>query len=214
MPPPPPPAEDVSPTARGPLARRASRYAARARRSRHERFFAQARLPADGRVLDVGCGRLGLRGLEPALDITGLDIAPCPDYPGTFVQADAAEGLPFAAAEFDLVYCSSVIEHVAPARRGAFGAELRRVGRGWFVQTPAWSFPLEPHALLPFAHWLPPRLRRPYWRLGVAGQWEAIELLRRGELERLFGPAQAERAGPLAKSWVSARAVPDRPVAS
>jgi SAM-dependent methyltransferase len=202
-----PPAEDVYPAARGPLARLASPYAARARRSRHERFFAQTRLPAGGRVLDVGCGRLGLRGLEPELDITGLDVAPCPDYPGTFVQADAADGLPFAADEFDLVYCSSVIEHVAPARREAFAAELRRVGRGWFVQTPAWSFPLEPHALLPFAHWLTPRLRRPYWRLGVAGKWEAIELLRRGEIERLFGPAQAERAGPLVKSWVSIRPV-------
>jgi SAM-dependent methyltransferase len=208
------PAEDVYPTARGPIARLASPYAARARRHRHERFFAQTRLPAGARVLDVGCGRLGLRGLEPALDITGLDIAPCPDYPGPFVQADAAGGLPFAADEFDLVYCSSVIEHVAPERRAAFAAELRRVGRGWFVQTPAWSFPLEPHALLPFAHWLPPRLRRPYWRLGVAGKWEAIELLRRGELERLFGPAQAERAGPLVKSWVSVHAVPERPAAA
>jgi SAM-dependent methyltransferase len=206
--------DDVYPTARGPLARAASPYAARARRRRHERFFAQTRLPAGGRVLDVGCGRLGLRALEPELDITGLDIAPCPDYPGAFVQADAAAGLPFATDEFDLVYCSSVIEHVPPARRAAFATELRRVGRGWFVQTPAWSFPIEPHALLPFAHWLPASLRRPYWRLGIAGNWEAIELLRRGELERLFGPAQAERAGPLVKSWVSVRAAPDRPAAA
>jgi SAM-dependent methyltransferase len=197
---------EVYPTAHGPLARLASPYAARARRRRHERFFPLARLPAGGRVLDVGCGRLGLRALEPALDITGLDIAPCPGYPGPFVQADAAAGLPFAENEFDLVYCSSVIEHVPPARRAAFAAELRRVGRRWFVQTPAWSFPLEPHALLPFAHWLPARIRRPYWRLGASGKWEAIELLRRGELERLFGPAQAERVGPLVKSWVSVRA--------
>jgi SAM-dependent methyltransferase len=206
--------DDVYPTARGPLARVASPYAARARGRRHERFFAQTRLPAGGRVLDVGCGRLGLRALEPELDITGLDIAPCPDYPGAFVQADAAAGLPFATDEFDLVYCSSVIEHVPPARRAAFATELRRVGRGWFVQTPAWSFPIEPHALLPFAHWLPASLRRPYWRLGIAGKWEAIELLRRGELERLFGPAQAERAGPLVKSWVSVRAAPERPTAA
>ncbi len=50
--------------------------------------------------------------------------------------------------------------------------------------------PVEPHALLPFAHWLPPRLRRPYWRLGAAGGWEEIPLLRRAELEALFGPAR------------------------
>jgi SAM-dependent methyltransferase len=203
------PAEDVYPTARGPLARIASPYAARARRRRHEQFFATTRLPPGGRVLDVGCGRLGLRGLEPELDITGLDVAPAAGYPGRFVQADPAEGLPFAEDEFDLVYCSSVIEHVPPPRRAAFAAELRRVGRGWFVQTPAWSFPLEPHALLPLAHWLPARLRRPYWRLGAAGDWEQIELLRRSEMERLFGAARAERFGPLVKSWVCVRPVSD-----
>ncbi len=197
---------DVYPTARGPLARLASPFAARARARRHERFFALTRLPAGARVLDVGCGRIGLRGLEPGLDITGVDLAECPGYPGPFVRADAAEGLPFADGEFDLVYCSSVIEHVAPARRAAFAAELRRVGRGWFVQTPAWSFPLEPHALLPFAHWLPRRLRRPYWRLGATGKWEEIALLRRGELQDLFGPALPERVGPLVKSWVCVRA--------
>jgi SAM-dependent methyltransferase len=201
--------DDVYPTTRHPFARVASPHAARARRRRHERFFAQTRLPQGGHVLDVGCGRLGLRALEPELAITGLDIAECPGYPGPFVRADAAEGLPFGDDEFDLVYCSSVIEHVPPPRRAAFAAELRRVGRGWFVQSPAWSFPIEPHALLPLAHWLPPRARRPYWRLGASGKWEAIELLRRAEMEGLFGPAQAERFGPLVKSWVCVRACED-----
>jgi hypothetical protein len=100
-----------------------------------------------------------------------------------------------------------VIEHVAPARRAAFADELRRVGRGFYVQTPALSFPIEPHSLLPFAQWLPVALRRRYWRIGAAGAWEEIALLRRSELEALFGPAQPERFGPLVKSWVCVRAV-------
>jgi SAM-dependent methyltransferase len=197
-----PAAVEVYATARGPLARLASPLAARARARRHERFFALTQLPTDARVLDLGCGALGLRALEPALDITGVDLAERPDYPGPFVRADAAAGLPFADGEFDLVYCSSVIEHVPPPRRASFAAELRRVGRGWLVQSPARSFPVEPHALLPFAHWLPVRLRRPYWRFGAAGAWEDISLLSRLEMEALFGPAQAERVGPLVKSWV------------
>jgi hypothetical protein len=84
---------------------------------------------------------------------------------------------------------------------------VRRVARGWWVQTPAFGFPVEPHALLPAAHWLPPVLRRPYWRLGVAGEWEDIRLLRRRELEALFpgGTVVAERVGPLTKSWISVR---------
>jgi SAM-dependent methyltransferase len=200
------PAPDVYATAHGPLTRLASPLAARARTRRHAHFFALTRLSEGARVLDIGCGRIGLRALEPGLDITGVDLAERPDYPGPFVQADAAEGLPFADGEFELVYCSSVIEHVPPARRAALAREIRRVGRGWFVQTPAWSFPIEPHALLPVAHWLPVGLRRPYWRLGAAGEWEEISLLKRDEVEALFGPALAERSGPLTKSWVCVRA--------
>ena len=193
---------DVYATARGPFARIASPLAARARARRHERFFALTGLGADAHILDLGCGALGLRGLEPGLDITGVDLVERPGYPGPFVRADATARLPFADDEFDLVYCSSVIEHVPPAQRAAFAAEAQRVGRAWFVQTPARSFPIEPHALLPFAHWLPARLRRPYWRLGAAGAWEDISLLSRRELEALFGPASPERFGPLVKSWV------------
>jgi SAM-dependent methyltransferase len=205
------PSPAVYGTARGPLARIASPLAARARRRRHERFFALAGVAADTRILDLGCGALGLRALEPELDITGVDLVEHPGYPGPFVRADAASGLPFADDEFDLVYCSSVIEHVLPDRRAAFAAELRRVGRSWFVQTPARSFPIEPHSLLPGAHWLPLSLRKPYWRLGAAAEWERIELLSRRELEALFGPALPERVGQLVKSWVCIRAVPPQP---
>jgi SAM-dependent methyltransferase len=193
---------EIYATARGPLARLAAPLAAHARARRHRRFFELTRLHEGARVLDVGCGALGLRALEPDLDITGVDLAEQPAYPGPFVRADAAAGLPLADDEFDLVYCSSVIEHVPGARRAAFAAEIRRVGRGWFVQSPAYSFPIEPHSLLPGAQWLPERVRRPYWRLGAAGAWEEIELLRRGEMEALFGPARPERLAGLAKSWV------------
>ncbi len=160
------------------------------------------------RVLDVGCGTLGLRGLEPDLEITGVDLSPRPEYPGPFLQADVADGLPYADGEFDLVYSSSVIEHVPRARRRAFADEVRRVGRGLYVQTPAYSFPVEPHSLLPAAHWLPADLRRRYWRYGVQGVWEDIDLLRRGEVAALFGaPVHAEHVLGLAKSWVAIQPV-------
>jgi SAM-dependent methyltransferase len=198
-------------TAHGPLARIASPFSARARARRHARFFLQTGVDSNARILDIGCGQLGLRALEPSLDITGLDLAPQPDYPGPFVQGDPAEGLPFADNEFDLAYCNSVIEHVPPERRTAFAAELRRIARGWYVQTPARSFPIEPHALLPGAHWLPASLRRHYWRLGAAGNWEDISLLRRGELAQLFGePIFEERMGRLVKSWIAVRSTPPR----
>jgi SAM-dependent methyltransferase len=200
---------DVYATARGRVrARLASPLAARARARRHERFFALTGLQPGMRVVDVGCGALGLRGLEPALDITGVDLVARPEYAGPFVQADAAQRLPFDDGAFDLAYSSSVIEHVERERRAAFAGEVRRVARGFFVQTPAQSFPIEPHALLPFAHWLAPTLRRPYWRLGAAGAWEDIQLLRRAELAALLGePILAERYAGLVKSWIALRPV-------
>jgi SAM-dependent methyltransferase len=205
-----PASQDVYGTARGRWrARLAGPLAANARRKRHEEFFALARVAPGMRIVDIGCGSLGLRAFEPGLDITGVDLTPRPEYPGPFVRADATERLPFDDDAFDLAYSSSVIEHVRRERRGAFAAELRRVARGWYVQTPARSFPIEPHALLPFAHWLPATLRRPYWRLGATGAWEDIALLGRREVEALFGPARRERVGPLTKSWVCVRPVPD-----
>jgi SAM-dependent methyltransferase len=200
---------DVYATARqGWRTRLASPLASRARAKRHERFFHLTRIAPDSRIVDLGSGPLGLRAFAPELDVTGVDRLPKPEYPGPFVQADVTARLPFEDGEFDLAYSSSLIEHLAPADRGRFAAEVRRVARGWFVQTPAFSFPIEPHALLPFAHWLPPRARRAYWRLGVAGDWEDIGLLRRRDMAALFGePVLAERALGLVKSWISVRPV-------
>lgn len=199
---------DVYGTAKpGLRSRLGSRVAARARARRHSRFRVLTGASPGMRILDLGCGALGLRALEPGLDITGVDLVDRPSYPGPFVRADAASRLPFEDGAFDLVYSSSVVEHLAAGDRPAFAREVMRVGRGWWVQTPAYSFPVEPHALLPLAHWLPSSLRRPYWRLGVAGGWEDISLLRRGELAALLpgGDVVAERVGPLAKSWISVR---------
>ena len=200
-------ATDVYATAsrRNAVVRWLSRRAGAARARRHAAFFPLTRVTPGARVVDVGCGGLGLRALEPGLDITGVDLADRPDYPGPFVRADAAEELPFADDAFDLAYSNSVVEHIDPARRARFASELRRVARGWYVQTPAIAFPLDPHSLLPFAHWLPPALRRPYWRLGAGGEWEEIHLLRRAEMAALFGEPRAERIGPVVKSWVSIR---------
>jgi SAM-dependent methyltransferase len=196
-------APEVYPTARGPLPRLVDPFARRARARRHARFVELIAPAPSMRIVDVGCGALGLRGLSPDLDVTGVDVVERPGYPGPFVRADASERLPFADREFDLAYCNSVIEHVSPARRATFAAELRRVARGWYVQTPARSFPIEPHSLLPAAHWLPRELRRRYWRFGASGVWEDVSLLTRAQLEALFGWVEAERFGPFTKSWVA-----------
>jgi len=41
------------------------------------------------RIVDIGCGGIGLISLAPDLDITGVDLQERPEYPGVLVQADA-----------------------------------------------------------------------------------------------------------------------------
>ncbi|MDQ6817837.1 MAG: class I SAM-dependent methyltransferase [Actinomycetota bacterium] len=197
------PARRVYDRARGPLPRLAEPFAQRGRTRRLEWFLRAAGVGPQTRIVDIGCGEGGLIGLAPQLSVTGVDVQERPGYPGSFVCADATKRLPFADGEFDLAYANSVIEHIPPAKRDAFARELRRVARGWYVQTPAISFPIEPHSLLPAAHWLPRSARRRYWHLGAGGDPDEVHLLGRRELEALFGPAIRERFGPLTKSWIS-----------
>jgi hypothetical protein len=190
---------------RGPSGRIAASVSKRARARRLIRFRTLAKLDHETRIIDIGCGAHGLIAQAPDLDITGVDLWDRPGYPGRFVQADATERLPFEDGAFDLAYANSVIEHIPRERRFAFAREVRRVARGWYVQTPAIAFPIEPHSLLPGAHWLPMSIRRRYWRLGAGSDVDEINLLRRCELEALFGPAIPERWGPLTKSWICLR---------
>ena len=156
-----------------------------------------SRLPAGARVLDVGCGALGLRALEPELDITGVDLARAPRLSGAVRARRRRRG---AAVRRRRVRPRVLLERDRARRRrraaAAFAAELRRVGRGWFVQTPG---PLVPdRAALAAA-------RRPLAAAarcaGATGGWARPATGRtssccgRGELEALFGPARPSASG-------------------
>jgi Methyltransferase domain len=78
-------------------------------------------------------------------------------FPGVkAVQADGRD-LPFEDGAFALGFSNAVIEHVAGGREGQrqFITELCRVAEHVFVTTPNRWFPIDPHTLVPFAHWLP-----------------------------------------------------------
>ena len=195
-------------SARQGLRTRVADRLSRRSRARRADLFHRLIAPQPGeRVVDVGCGTTGLAASEPDLDVTGVDRELRPGYPGTrFVQGDATQ-LPFTDGEFDVAYSNSVIEHLAPAAREEYAREVRRVAGRWFVQTPNRAFPVEPHALLPFVHWLPRPLGRALWRLGVSGDpYDEVKLLSARELRRLFPDAVLvrERVGPLTKSLVAA----------
>ena len=195
--------------ARRTLRTRLAEPVARRSRERRAELFRRLMAPADGdRVVDVGCGEAGLAAHAPDLDVTGVDLADRPGYPGRrFVRADARR-LPFGENEFAIAHSNSLIEHVVdPHDRARVAAEIRRVAARYFVQTPNRWFPIEPHSLLPLVHLLPRPLGRRLWRLGVSSEpYDGTRMLGARELGRLFPDAeiQRERLGPLTKSLVAA----------
>ena len=194
-------------THRGTLRRLAEPFARRAREGRHDLYRTVMAPRPEEKILDVGCGTEGLAGFEPGADITGLDAAERPAYPGRrFVRGDA-RALPFEDGSFDIAYSNSLIEHLHPGDRERFASEIRRVARRYWVQTPNRWFPVEPHVLLPGFQFLPEPTKRRLWRLGMPdGDYEEIELLGAAELRRLFGDAVIvrERFAGLTKSLIAA----------
>jgi hypothetical protein len=131
------------------------------------------------------------------------------------VQIYDGKHIPESDSSYDLLICNSVLEHVPPAERAALATEMRRVAKAVFCQTPARSFPIEPHFLMPAVHWLPRQLgfqliKLSPWRLlsrpdqdTINAYWWGTRLLGREELQALFPGTLilAERVLGLTKSY-------------
>jgi len=135
--------------------------------------------------------------------------------------ADACN-LAFPDNSFDLYHANSVIEHVGGwGNMKRYAAEARRVARHYYVQTPNFWFPVEPHFWkFPAIHWLPRPLAAwlmlhfPLAHTGKArsmdkafAMLEGAQLLTRKQMQFLFPDAQvhSERLFGLAKSFIAIR---------
>ncbi len=134
--------------------------------------------------------------------------------------------MPFTDNEFDVAFSNSVIEHVGDSRsQRAMASEVRRVARSHWVQTPDPRFPIEPHYLTPFIHWIPLAQRRRFvrnatvWGLitrpsdsQIDERLGEIRLIHQSEFRSFFPDSRiiVERFCGLPKALVAVRnAVPD-----
>lgn len=76
--------------------------------------------------------------------------------PFTFVEADACDLQIYDDLSFHITHSNSVVEHVGDwERMKKFAKESSRISRHYFIQTPNYWFPMEPHFVTPFFQWLP-----------------------------------------------------------
>ncbi len=192
-----------------------------------ERFASEFKLTPETRVLDIGgtpeCW--DLLAVRPQLVLLNMPRAK-EDLSGaaSWVGGDGRQ-LPFRDGAFDLVFSNSVIEHVGNAEsQRRFAAEVARVGKSYWVQTPNRWFPVEQHLLTPIVHWLPsswqrrivPRFNLWMFLTGISGDRRRfyiehflndIRLLTGGEVRALFPEATLirERFLGITKSLVAVR---------
>lgn len=94
----------------------------------------------------------------------------------TFVVADARNLNLYEDNRFDFVHSNSVIEHVGHWNdMRAFAKEVRRLASAYYIQTPYFWFPIDPHFYrVPFYHWMPESLRLKIIRRMKVGWTPAI----------------------------------------
>lgn len=203
-------------------------FSGNARRARAEIFRASFAINRDTKILDLGSENganifkilEGTNASPQNVFIADIDAKAIAEgnknYGFSAVLINESERLPFADKFFDIVYCSSVIEHTTVAkaevwnfksgrnfkeaawkRQRAFAAEIARLGKQYFVQTPSKTFPVESHTWLPLVGYFPREIMLPVMRLSnrfwVKRAEPDFNLLGADDMQKLFPEAKIIR---------------------
>lgn len=183
------------------------------------------------RIADIGGTRYywDIAGDEIArrpVEITLINPKEAARSEGAFawLDGDATDLAGVDDMSFDLVHSNSVIEHVGDwSQMRAMAANVRRLAPAYYVQTPNFWFPYEPHFRCAFFHWLPEQVRYRLvkrFALGFAGakgnvadamtRVQSARLLDRGQFVALFPDAEmsSEKVCGLTKSLIAERRQP------
>ena len=196
------------------------------------------------RILDMGgtveyWSRVGLDYLRArnahitVVNLVASEISDDGAPPDLFATAvgDACNLGSVADNAFDLAHSNSVIEHVLSwDNMKLFAKETRRVAPYYYVQTPNFWFPIDPHFYkFPLYHWLPRPLKARIlntFPIAHVGRIEGVDnafrvvddarLLDSRQFHHLFPDAEMshERLGGLTKSLIAIRAPSTQPASS
>lgn len=208
-----------------PLSRLIWNFSAQARKKRAELFRRYFFVDENTKILDLGSETganifnvLQSTNYQPQnVYIADIDASSVAEgsrrYGFNAVLIDESANLPFPDRFFDIVYCSSVIEHTtvpksevwnlkndadfraaAWKRQTIFAREITRLGKQYFVQTPARGFPVESHTWLPLVGYLPREFFLPVLqtsnRFWIKRAEPDFNLLNADEMSKLFPAAE------------------------
>jgi 2-polyprenyl-3-methyl-5-hydroxy-6-metoxy-1,4-benzoquinol methylase len=166
-------------------------------------------LPKPVKILDIGgtenfWEQMGLAaGSDIDLLIINIEEQKVKDPKIKFIKADARDLSIFKDKEFDVIFSNSVIEHVGDLKdQMKMAKEILRIGKLFFIQTPNYYFPIEPHFLFPLFQFFPARLKA-FLLMNFSLGWfekskskahamaiiDSIHLLKKKELKLLFPKA-------------------------
>lgn len=184
-----------------PLRRFRTHFAVKARQRMQERFYEFAKPGPESKVLDLGVtpdvslpeSNYFLQAYPYPERVTATSIENLDDvkkrFPKIRFMTFPPGRLPFADKEFDVVFCSAVLEHVgSEANQREFVAECFRVARQVFLTTPNRYFPIEIHTFIPLIHWLPKPVHRKLLSLFGMSLWareDHLNLLSAGDLREM-----------------------------
>ena len=203
----------------------ASKLSLRVRRAMFDRFMTIMRPGRECTILDLGVtedtvhaesnyfeqwypykDRIVCAGVEDASHLQR-------HYPGVvFHPIVAHEALPFADAQFDIVFSNAVVEHAGSRRQQRFFVdEALRVAKRFFITTPNRWFPVEMHTALPLLHYLPAPIHRRLLSAMGMEYWASeanLNLLDAASLRALFAKEHdvtiaAARLGGLASNLIA-----------
>jgi hypothetical protein len=165
-------------------------------------------LPRPVSILDIGgtqdyWNMMGFSDDKVHITLLNLDIQTV-SSPFTSVKGDATDLSQYPDGSFDIVYSNSVIEHLfTNDAQAKMASEVARVSRNYFIQTPNYYFPIEPHWVFPFFQFLPVAMRTWMTRTfslghigkisdpaGARRQVEEVQLLTKKQMQGLFPGAR------------------------